>query len=286
MRWLPEGPTYALVKALATAGDARILPAVEQVLAGDHLPRYPGSLVERLGPAIEPMVIAAARRCLAAGDTERLHNLAFGRPALAPEFLRILLPALDAAKPDVIDIWAVASLGPAAADAVPRLRELLEAEDSSVARSAANALHAIGVDFDELLPTYRRLMALPWERHPVVRSLADVGPAAAPLADLVREAMAVPAARGWAAVALWRITGEPDAALPAMLDGWQHERYAYTELAECFAELGPRAAAAEPLLRAELANPRRATSEGSSRAIEDDERFLATVRGALAAVVG
>ncbi|MEU7909309.1 hypothetical protein [Actinoplanes sp. NPDC049118] len=282
--WLSEGATYALVNALAAAGDPRILPAVGQVLAGDRLPRYPASLVRRLGPEAEPMVIDAARRCLAAGDTERFRALAYGRPALAPESLPILLTALDSAKPKISDVWAVAALGPAAADAEPRLRGLLDAEDSSLARWAADALHAIGVDFGELLPAYRRLMADPWDRQRIVSSLADVGPAAAPLADLVREAMAVPGDGHRAAVALWRITGDADAALPAMLDGWRHARYAHTGLAECFAELGPRAAAAEPLLRAELADPRRATHDGASSAIEDDEEFLASVRNAITAV--
>ncbi|MEU4221313.1 hypothetical protein [Actinoplanes sp. NPDC026623] len=281
--WLPEGATFALVSLLADAGDARILPAVEQVLAGERLPRYPGGLVRRLGPETEPMVIDAARRCLAAGDTERFHNLAYGWPALAPESMPLLLAALAVAEPDVCDIWAAGALGPAAADAVPLLRGLLDAEEPSIVRSAANALHAIGVDFDELLATYRRLMTEPWDRHRVVLALTDVGPAEAPLAGLVREAMADPEDGRWAARALWRITGDADAALPVLLDGWRR-RHQYPALAECLAELGPRAAAAEPLLRAELANPRRATSEGSSSGIEDDETFLASVRNALGAL--
>lgn len=282
--WLPDGATYALVSLLAEAGDARILPAVEQVLAGDRLPPYPGNLVSGLGPAAEPMAVDAARRCLAAGDTERFHSLAYRRPALAPEALPILLAALDVAEPEAADVRSIASLGTAAAGAAPLLRNLLEAEDSSLARAAADALHAIGVDFDELLPTYRRLMADPWDRSLAVRSLAVIGPPAAPLAGLVREATATPAEGRWAAISLWRITGDADAALPAMLDGWQRERQAHTELAGCLAELGPRAAAAGPLLRAELADPRRATCDGFSSAIEDDERFLMSVRNALSAV--
>jgi hypothetical protein len=48
--------------------------------------------------------------------------------------------------------------------------------------------------------------------------------------------------------------------------------------------MGPRAAVAEPLLRAELADPTRATYDGSSEAFPDDERFLVAVATALAAV--
>ncbi len=150
-----------------------------------------------------------------------------------------------------------------------------------------HTLWAVDGDAEELLPVYERLLPAvgarsfcgiecvcsdrPRHRSPDTPARCSTGrttPAGSP------------------PVPLWTISGDVDATLPTLVQAWTGKRYAYQGIADCWAEMGPRAAVAEPLLRAELADPARATYDGSSAAIPDDEQFLVAVAQALAAVTG
>jgi hypothetical protein len=158
------------------------------------------------------------------------------------------------------------------------LRALLTHEEADARRGAADGLRAIGVPAAEVVHAYA---------EDDYWSLRTVGPAAAHLVPRLRAA--VPKTR-WPEVVLtllWKITGDTGTYLPALLENWRRDRSRNSLTAEAWTEMGPAAAEAEPLLRAELANPVRSTyspnSHGSAD-VENDEEYLAQCRKALAAV--
>jgi hypothetical protein len=116
--------------------------------------------------------------------------------------------------------------------------------------------------------------------------LAQLGPAAAGLADRVREQTAL--SRGWDGVhlqyALWRMTGIPDdglsvatAARSALRSDGVVGRYAIRAIGN-LVSLGTLAAPAVPALR-----PLLATDVRPSRGIPDDDLLCETVREVMAA---
>src|SRR5262249_4813434 len=75
-----------------------------------------------------------------------------------------------------------------------------------------------------------------------------------------------------AAAALWRITGDPGPLLPALAQAWTANTYTRLKVASFWAELGPAASNARPLLTAELGELRRHNKTGSSSTdVPDDE---------------
>jgi HEAT repeat protein len=275
--FLPGGPVWQLVHALAGLRDERALPMLFRVL--DH-PEPPNSIhydLGRYGSAAEP-ALPWLRRRLAANDSVLQTIVRVGAVA---EALPVIAAWL-AGEPDMAAFWALHVAGPAAAATAPALRRLLTGPDPRLAIRAADALWAVTGDAGELLPVYERLLPAIGPKD-FCQSLYQIGPAAAPLAGHVR---AMLDGDWFAPVTLWTISRDVEAALPALTRAWTARRYAYRPIAQCWAEMGPAAAVAAPLLRAELAEPTRATYHGSSEAIPDDERFLVTVREALAAVSG
>jgi hypothetical protein len=89
-----------------------------------------------------------------------------------------------------------------------------------------------------------------------------------------------------AAIALWYTTGDGAKAVPAMTRAWMTAHHTRRRIARCAADMGPAAAALEPLLRAELAAVRRHNRPAGSSAygtadITDDEALRREVRAAL-----
>lgn len=185
-------------------------------------------------------------------------------------------------EPDLSPLWLLRDAGPAAAPALPRLRQIVEGDDSSLGVAALYALWSITGDPVETVEHCRRMLPQVGPRA-LVGVFSELGSHAGPFADDVRAAFdedywPLP-------IAHWRITGDVDASLPDLIASWRSRRGAHSGIVGCWAEMG--AAASErtvPLLRAELAIAERATYSGSSTAVEDDEEFLTEVRAALAAL--
>ncbi|MFL6074550.1 MAG: hypothetical protein ACJ73S_14240, partial [Mycobacteriales bacterium] len=205
------------------------------------------------------------------------------------------LPELLALLPEASAVRAVGELGPAAAPAVPALRPLLDHADWETAFPAARAVWRITADPDLVLPVVARYLpeqgSGTGHQHATIQAagmLTDLGPAGATLAPRLRPLLAAPVLwiRLHAAVALWDATGDTDTVLPVLTGAWAENRHARRTVARCLAAIGPAAAAAVPLLRAELAEPRRhnVRSHGwSSSQVRDDEELLHACAAALAA---
>ncbi|WP_093652636.1 HEAT repeat domain-containing protein [Streptomyces wuyuanensis] len=289
--------------ALARLGDPRAVPALARALEQPDLPRDVAFAVPYLGDRAAPLVPVLRRRLGEVALDEQLYDraaplltgLAGVRAAEAlPEVLRVLrgAPARGGEWVTEAALRALTSFGAGALPAAPELRALLggatSRPSSSVVAAAARALWAATGDVAGVLPVLRELLTAdgPDERRAAAAALGAVGSAAADAAPTLRELLTSP--ERWlrmdAAVALWRVTGEARESLPVLRTAWEENRYGRVEIAECLAEMGPSAGPAAPLLRAELARPRRhnVLDGGSgSHDIEQDERLLTLCRTAL-----
>lgn len=89
------------------------------------------------------------------------------------------------------------------------------------------------------------------------------------------------------AEALWRTTGDADAVLPLLTTVWTVNARVRPAAARCLADMGPAAAPALPLLRDELARPRRhgaSDTAWSSDQVRADEELVRLCRDALVAI--
>ncbi|MFE0522692.1 HEAT repeat domain-containing protein [Streptomyces sp. NPDC058954] len=301
--WEHGAPTLGTgLKALALCGDPRATPVLAEVLAGPVVPNELGRVVAHLGFAARPLAPALRRRLgevpLDSPDTyDRAAPLLWALGALGdvesvPQVLRLLLGMPDGlrSRETVVEsaVRALGAFGPAAGEAAPVLRGLL---DSGAAVAAAAALWAVQEDAAAVLPVL--LGELRGERRgrsAAADALGRLGPAGRPaLADLRRMAAAEDLwQRTSAACALWRIggDGETDIAAPVLRAAWTANPHTRPGVAECVAALGPVAEPLHDLLRAELASPRRhqASLGGyGSHDIADDLRLLRMCREGLSA---
>ncbi|MCZ7458005.1 HEAT repeat domain-containing protein [Streptomyces sp. WMMC940] len=289
--------------ALARLGDARAVPALARALEQPDPPRDAAFAVPYLGDRAAPLVPVLRRRLGEVALDEQLYDraaplltgIAGVRAAEAlPEVLRVLrgAPAPGGEWVTEAALRALTTFGTAALPAAPELRGLLggasSRPSSSVVAAAARALWAATGDAAAVLPVLRELLTAdgPDERRAAAAALGAIGRPAADAAPALRDLLASP--ERWlrmdAAVALWRVTGEARESLPVLRTAWEENRYGRVEIAECLAEMGPSAGPAAPLLRAELARPRRhnVLDGGSgSHDIEQDERLLTLCRAAL-----
>jgi hypothetical protein len=111
-----------------------------------------------------------------------------------------------------------------------------------------------------------------------VEEIAALGSAAAPAASLVATYLDAPPERSWwtpayAALALWRLTGEAGRVAPVLTAAWHGNPHTRPKIAR--AATGPLAAALHPLFRAELATNRRfnasAHSWSTAQVTEDEQ---------------
>ncbi|MEU4158339.1 hypothetical protein [Actinoplanes sp. NPDC026670] len=315
--WSFDGGTvWALTTTLAKLRDPRALPLIARALEEDALPvdcRPPlFAYRDEIVPLV-PLLCRQLRRAMAAGDHKSGLNLLWHLHHTGPAAAEAL-PEVSALVPYDDDFWgesllALAAMGPAAGPALPLVRErlanggprlvghaartlaaiegapaeaelrpLLAHEDAHVRSGAADGLRAIGVPAGEVLHAYA---------EDDYWSLRPIGPEAAPLVPRLRAAVETARWPEGLLTLLWKITGDTGTYLPALMENFTRERSCHKLTAEIWAEMGPAAAAAEPLLRAELANPVRSTyrpNSHSSSDVESDEAFLRTCRTALASV--
>lgn len=284
----PGTATFA-VYALTRTGDDRCLaPLAERLTtfaldshSGGGWANLPPGIVEVLGdrPHYAEHLLPGIRARLRSATTIE-ERRAFARvlaawgPAAEPavEELASLLDT-DAA---AWALTALAAIGPAALRAVPveRIRGKRPEAVTAYWRLTGDP----GPALDLLLP----LLDDQIRAFPAFDFLAELGPAAHPYADRVRAVLAGLGVSGLtapAARALWRITGDPTAAIAVSTA--QVRRVAQGEpvvpailrAVTTLGEIGPPAAAAVPVLRRAVVGDRRATSPGEWTSIPLDEEF-------------
>ena len=173
----------------------------------------------------------------------------------------------------------LADIGPAAAKALPELRAALRHEEPIVRINAARAIWRISGDPDKIVRVLRETIAEGRHgRSYALETLAGMGPAGADLAPILPDLFKT--GDDWttvrAAIAYWRVTGDPVPALPILLDHLRPGRLG-VEAARCLGEIGPPANAAVAVLREAAARPD-TTVTGS---LTDDETWSTTCEEAL-----
>ncbi|WP_369264197.1 HEAT repeat domain-containing protein [Streptomyces sp. R35] len=305
--WEPGGWQRTLygraLEALALQGDARAVPALVDVMAeGGDIPEYLARWVEEIGPeAAAPLGPVLLRRLAALPSADRSQDK--GRlidtvGVLAPAEALPLLIGLLQDEQGRMTVWsalrALTRYGRAAAEAAPRLRELVTDETTSteVGLDAAEALWAVTGEVEPVLPVVREgLNSDHWYgRSAALRILRSLGPAGAPLAPRLRELIAAHGTNAPEAVALWKVTGDAEAVLPVLLSEWTATPRSRPATAACLAEMGQAAAPALPLIREELASVRRHNNDNSTGNmrydVASDEALLRDCRTIVAALDG
>ncbi len=287
------------IDALALQGDERVLGALESMVR--RLPDPPRNLerwltalgrdtAAELGPVLhERLAALGPDDRSAAGD-----RLVGGLGVLThPESLAPLVGRLREGREGRMTQWyvlrALARYGEVAAPTAPLLRKLASGAGAPVNRlAAAHALWAATGDTGTALPALRAGVESEdaSARDLALRLLGSLGPAAAPLGDIVRAADG--GAR--AAITLWKVTADTDEALPRLLHHWTTDPKFRAAIAACLTDMGTAAAPALPLIQAELASSRRHHNDGSAtkprQDITADEELLRDCRRILSTLGG
>ncbi|MEU6590666.1 HEAT repeat domain-containing protein [Streptomyces sp. NPDC046881] len=183
-----------LLTAIRAVGDEDAVPELLRLLSGapDGLgPRdaVAGQVIETLAelgaaaPAA-PLLRTLLRTRHAAAAAGALWSADGDTAAVLP----VLLRELTRPDPDTrrSAVQQLARLGPAARAALPELRRLAGSGPVPERVAAACALWRVGRDPDPVLPVFRTAWtADPRTRVPIARCLTALGPAAAPLHDLI-----------------------------------------------------------------------------------------------------
>jgi hypothetical protein len=202
----PASPSAArlaapLLSAVRAVGDAEAVPEVLRLLS-----RAPGDLgardtiaeeairtLEALGAVSRatPLLRAMLRTRHAATAAGALWSAEGDTATVLP----VLLSQLREGDPSNRRIAArqLGRLGPAARAALPELRRTVESAPVRERTTAACAVWQIDADSESVLPVLRAAWAqAPRTRGPIARCLTGMGPAAAPLRDLVAAELADP----------------------------------------------------------------------------------------------
>jgi hypothetical protein len=285
----PELHPY--LEILSGLGDERALPLLLTALTlprrpttvGYRLAGYPGH-ADRITSEILPHfpVPVAGEHTPLEWYGFQVAFRAFGAAA-GPAVPRLLASPLQD--------WSAVTLGrigPAAAPALPALRQAATGDDPQLAVAAAGALWRIDRSPDALALLTNRLDGP--AAGEAFEEIGAMGPAADPAAALVATYLDAPPG-DWrtpvrAAVALWQLTGDAERVTPALTAAWHGNRLTRLLIAE--AATGSLAAALQPLFSAEIAaNLRFNVSAGSwsSAQVIEDERLRELCRADPAARV-
>ncbi|MFF1492431.1 hypothetical protein [Streptomyces sp. NPDC058304] len=287
------GNVEELALALAGMGDVRALPALGRIAKDNRLP-YNRPWAPRLAalPAADllPSILPGLRSEPPPHQAGfMLELLALWGPASAPavpEVVRYLETpyAYDALR-------VLGRIGPAAAVAADRLAEYAtgraELAGRHHPRMAAWAHWRVTGDPTLALDVCGAAVGSGSGSHGLP-FLADLGPLAAAHADTVRGLLESPGAwtRVAAAHAYWRITGDPEPAVPVLLAEvdpvWTGNPALPTrEAVRRLGAIGAPAAAAAPLLRRILAAEKRLSHPYDGVRILADEAYVRTLTEAL-----
>ncbi len=290
VRWAHGLPTLGPVPAtLARLGDARVLPVLAWALEQEQTPRNTGYLVAGIAERAAELVPSIRRRLAALGDgDERIGPLAIALKAVGPRGAQAL-PELLAKAPDRWTLTAIASFGPAAADALPLLHRLAADGDQRLSPAAAVASWRVGGDAAQaaaaLTPFLTGDVSAVRDAAAALEEIGTAEPAAA--AVLRRLLRRRDTASGWLHVdvarALWAVTGDAGAVQPVLVRAWHAHPLTRTTIVRVWAAMGPAAADCLPLLRDELAEVCRLSARQGIHLGDPctpDEEFLAAVRAA------
>ncbi|WP_405531732.1 hypothetical protein OG592_27960 [Streptomyces avidinii] len=280
--------------ALAGTGDLRALPALHCLAEHGGLPyNRPGARVMAALPAAElvPVMLTKLRRDADDyhGNTTTLEVLALcgaaAAPAVAEVARRLDMPyAYDAMR-------VLGRIGPAAVATADRLAAYATGHDPRTSRNhprrAAWAHWKVTGDPALALDVCGAAVRSGSASHGLP-FLADLGPPAAAHADAVHGLLDSPGAwtRVAAAHAYWRITGDPEPAVPVLLaevdPAWTgRPAVPVQEAVRSLGEIGAPAAGAAPLLRRILAGEERLGHAFDSTRILADEAYVRTLTDAL-----
>lgn len=289
-----------LLRAAANTGDERVVPAVRWALELTDLPAGLDRLVAPLGARAAGLVPLIRRRiaelatglpaALSAEAAERVRELARAIDAIGPPAAAAateLAALLDADSPALFALgWhhgphelgsLIGRLGPDAAVAVPALRRLLSRPEPDVRLHAAGALWRITGDPGPLPTLLPEVLAGDREHHLAAIGLAgDLGavdcvPLLLPLVDSAAPQLRVPAA-----LALWRLTRQPEPTVRRLVaELAYHEPRPIVnvglawvvdiDVIDCLAEIGPAAAPARSHLERLRDDPRRTGPNDDAR---------------------
>ena len=286
------------LKALSRLGDVRALPMLRWLLEHEQVPKDVGTYIGYLGAkavSLLPLIVRRLRDLpvvrgydsARAGLVAAVGAMGADAAAVVPDLVE-LLPATALPVP-------LGRIGPGAAEAAGVLRPLLKDGENAVA--AASALWHIEGDPEQVVPVFAKHLASddPYLGSAAARGIAEVGPAAAAHASRLRALLDRPDDYGWlhlaAAHALWRTTGDTETTLPVLTTIWTAHPNWRPSVVGDLAEMGPAAASAVPLLRAELESPRRYLVKKVSEyldvmdiSISADEALVRSCASALTAI--
>jgi hypothetical protein len=285
------------VQALAGLGDARAVPSLLAALDDDVDTWRAVQAAGRLPQAadqLSPGLCRQLRRVdLAEKRFETTARLllgalaALGDPTALPVITEVLAATVRREQWGMTSsaLKALGAFGPASTPALETIRTLTMAADSHVRGAAITALWAVGRDPDEMLPLLREQLNAPsfsWITD-AADLLGGIGPAAAACVPRLRELLAdgYEWVRVHCAAALWEIAADAEAAivLDTLLQAWTKNGATANHVVACLDRMGPAAAQALPLLRAELALPRRG---GRFASIANDEELQRVSRAIIA----
>lgn len=291
----PQGPSVSpALRGLVRMGDLRALPMLAWALDYEPMPDGAASCVIPFGPRAAPLMPQLLRRLrdLPTDDRHdhRRDSIVYALSAIGPAAGEALPDLLGGPVTEAV-LRAFAAIGADAEACVPVLRQSATAANRHLAVPAARSLWRIARDPDPALAVADRCLAEDIEPawHNAASLLEDLGQATKTQLTRLRQLTQVEGRTYWtplsAARALWRITGDPGPLLPVLKEAWSANAYTRSEVASLWAELGPAATGARPLLTAELGQIRRHNHTGySSTNVPDDEDLLVRCRAALAAI--
>ncbi|MEU4083186.1 HEAT repeat domain-containing protein [Streptomyces aureus] len=281
------------VMALARLGDPRALPSLlvaldtgvdawRAVQVAASLPAAAGQLVPRLCRELERFERSPEHADM--GVSAVLSALGrLGDASAVPVIAETVTAAMrfvqwpTAAKA----LNALAAFGPAGAPALGVVRSVTGTHDPAVRVAAAGALWAIEGRPEEVVPLLEDMLDS-HRKHEAADVLGRIGPAASRVVPRLRRMLT--AGYEWtrvhAATALWDIGGPDEApqVLEILLDAWRTNEFTADNVIACLDRMGPAAAPAVPLVRSELARPRRG---GRFHGVENDEELQRVSRAFL-----
>ncbi|MER6631079.1 HEAT repeat domain-containing protein [Streptomyces sp. NPDC000987] len=274
------------VRALARLGDRRALPSLLAALDSDvdawravqvagHLPQSADQLVPRLGDHLRRIDFSRQWNEMSA-NAILTALAALGDPAAVPVVADTLGAAVRHEQHGVTRsaLKALGVFGPAAAGAQETIRSLTTATDAHVRPAAVAALWAVGGDLAEVMPLLLVLLDDPitFRINDAADLLGEIGPPAAAALPRLRNLLThdYEWVRVHSAAALWKIGGQAEApaVLDALLQAMAQNSATADHVVACLDRMGSLAAPALPLLREQLAQPRRG---GRFQSIEHDE---------------
>ncbi|MEU5538078.1 HEAT repeat domain-containing protein [Streptomyces sp. NPDC020362] len=272
-RSLAVGMTF---EVLALQGDDRIVPALAKILEAVEIPEQLVRWVEAfgpqaaapLGPVLHDRLTRLDHRTSSADQGRIIDALGALRDPESVPLLTHVLAEAEHVRTKRDALHALSAFGTEAAEAGPVVRKLWEgdtvADDDRI--HVAHALWALTGDAEAVLPAVRAsLRSRMWSQWSAALDLvSSLGRSGAALAPRLREMIGTGHAPAQAAIRLWQVTAEAEETLPVLMTEWSAAPAHRPGIAACLAAMGPAAAPALPLIRAELASHRRHTNDDST----------------------